>query len=124
MKPLAQLNNAERAKLLFEWFPQEVPDFLVFQKAITENLLRDPAQIKDHWQNQFFTAEFWLKLAAIANKVLDKYKARLAGSSRLFSDQLFDGYVALYSAHCLHEYIKYNKQEDPKLTTAVELLFM
>ncbi len=123
MKPLAQLNNVEKAKLLFQLFPEEIPAFLAFQKAATENLLRDPDQLKDERDNAFFTIEFWVKIAADTNKVLDKYKIRLAKRSRLFANQLFDRYTALYSTHCLKKYIKHKIVTDLKFKAFVELLF-
>jgi hypothetical protein len=123
MKPLAQLNNVERAKLLFELFPREIPDFLAFQKAVTDNLLRDPDQLKDDWNNQIFTIDFWIRTASDVNKALERYSLRLTKSSRLFADQLFDGYNALYTAHCLQQYIKHKTPESEKFKTVIELLF-
>lgn len=35
MKPLIKLRNTERAKLLFELFPKEIPCFIAFTKEFT-----------------------------------------------------------------------------------------
>ena len=124
MKPLAQLNNVERAKLLFELFPGCISDFLVFQKEVTDNLMRDPDQLKENWDNGFITMEFWIRLAAETQKTLDKYNQRLTKRSQIFADQLFHGYKALYAAHCLQQYVKHHSPSDMHFKNAVELLFM
>ena len=123
MQPLTQLNNTERAKLLFELFPGEIPDFLFFLKSVTDNLVGDPDQLKERWINRFCSAECWLRLAGAIQKKLDRYKQQLPKRSRLFGDQLFDGYTALYTAHCLQQYIQHGKPADAHFKNAVELLF-
>lgn len=123
MKTLAQLNNVERAKILFELFPREIPAFLEFQKAITDNLVRDPDQLKDKWENLFFQFDFWMRLVSDTQVILNKYGHKLGKSSRLFADQLFDGYNALYSAHSLHQYIQHGEPEDARFIHAVEVFF-
>jgi hypothetical protein len=123
MKPLIQLNNVARARLLFELFPQEIPAFLEFLKAITDNLVRDPDQLKEKWENQFFEFNFWIRLATDTQKVLNKHGYTLSSRSRLFADQLFGGYLALYAAHCLHQYILHGHPTDKRFTHAVEEFF-
>ena len=123
MKALAQLNNIERARILFELFPHEIPEFLQFQKAITDNLMRDPDQLKEKWENEFFQFEFWMQQVKQVQCKLDKYSHQLTKRSTLFADQLFDGYLALYSSHCLHQYITHQKPGDPRFTHAVEIFF-
>ncbi len=123
MKALTQLNNVERARLLFELFPREIPAFLQFQKAITDNLVRDPDQLKEKWTNEFFQLDFWMQQVSEIQRKLDRYTHQLAKRSTLFADQLFDGYLAMYSAHCLHQYITHQKPDDPRFIGAVEILF-
>jgi hypothetical protein len=123
MKRLEQLNNVERAKIVFELFPAEISGFLEFMDAITDNLMRDPDQLKQQWENQFFQFGFWMELAADAQRRLKKYTHQLSQRSRLFADQLFDGYLGLYSAHCLHQYSMHGKPENPRFLHAIELFF-
>lgn len=123
MKRLEQLNNVERARILFELFPSEIPAFLEFQKAVTDNLVRDPDQLKEKWENQFFNFDFWMSLVKDVQQKLEKHSFNLSKKSRLFSDQLFDGYLALYSAHCLHQYAIHGKLENPRFVHAIEVFF-
>lgn len=123
MKQLTALNNVERARILFELFPSEIPAFLEFQKSITDNLVSNPDQLKEKWENQFFNFEFWMSLVTEVQQKLEKYSYSLSKKSKLFADQLFDGYLALYSAHSLHEYITHQQPENPRFVHAVEVFF-
>lgn len=123
MKPLVQLHNVERAKILFALFPEEIPAFLEFMKAVTDNLVRDPDQLKENWSNPFFDHRYWVELAIEAQRILDQYGHRLARRGRLFADQLFDGYRALYTAHCLQQYCIHAQPQDARFMQAVLVFF-
>ena len=123
MKPLSQLDNITRAKMLYELFPSEIPPFLEFMKAATENLLRDPDQIREKWNIPLFSVELWIRTATEINTAINKCGYKLSKSSRLFTDQLFDGYRALYSAHCLQQYVIHQTPENERFIQAVNLFF-
>lgn len=42
MKPLLQLDNVGRARLLYDLFPDMIRDFLVFQKQLSEKIVNAP----------------------------------------------------------------------------------
>lgn len=123
MKQLEQLNNVERAKLLFELLPQQIPGFVHCMKAIAEIICNDPEKLKQQWDGQILTADFWIELAKDAKSRIEKNEKELLKNSRRFSDQLFDGYNALFAVHCLQEYCK-QPEADNKFNRAVELLFL
>ena len=123
MKSLEQLNNVERAKLFFELFPENIPGIICCIKSIAGTICNDPADMKQKWKHQIFTAGFWIGLTADIRKRIDKYLQRLAKSSRLFSDQLFDGYNALFSVHCLQQYIKAEENSGKPVIKAIEMFF-
>lgn len=106
MKPLRNLNNVERAKLLFELFPDEMPQFIAVMEEITQKVLKDPDQLRSKWEGQIITVEFWFQLIKTSIEIKDKYGKKLGKNSKLFSEQLFDGYQALFSVHCLQQYKK------------------
>jgi len=62
-------------------------------------------------------------LAKDAEKKIDQYGQKLNKSSRLFADQLFDGYAAFYLAYCLIQLTSQQEQQNKKFVKAVELLF-
>jgi hypothetical protein len=123
MKPLNKRSNVEKAKLLFDLFPQEIPNFILFAKQITQAINDDPENLKNKAIDQIHTTEFWRNLASNANKKLDEYGDKLANRSRLFSVELFDDYNSIYACYCLHQYMISQKYKDRKFRTAVMLLF-
>jgi hypothetical protein len=123
MKTLETLNNVERAKLLFELFPDAIPAFLDCAKVIASRILKDPDSLKEQWNGVLITAGFWIELAKDTSQRIDKYHARLQTSSRLFSEQLFDGYNALFSSHCLQQYAANETCTNKRFAQLVAVLF-
>jgi hypothetical protein len=123
MKPLTKLSNVERAKLLFELFPEEMPKFVDFIKDLTQAIIEDPSKLKSKAIEQIHTTEFWQELVNDTKGRLDKYGKRLAKRSKLFGDQLFEGYKSIYASYCLHQYITKTEGLNRKFRYAVLLLF-
>jgi hypothetical protein len=123
MQALHNLNNVQKAKILFEWFPQEIAAFVQFEKSIADTICQDPQGIMDTWEAKFFAVDFWIYLAETAQKIIAKCSGQLSKSSRLFAEQLFDGYAALFAAHCLQQYVKTGQHKDTHFKIAVELFF-
>ncbi len=124
MKPLDNLNNVERAKLLHELFPDKIPAILKFVKSLSITIEEEKEMLNSKWDNQLFSFAFWLSLAKDAEKKIDQYGEKLHKSSRLFADQLFDGYAALYLAHCLIQLTSQQEHQNKKFAKAIELLFV
>jgi hypothetical protein len=123
MKPLNKLSNGERAKLLFELFPEEIPKFISFMTDLTQAIIQDPAKLKSKAIDQIHTTEFWQELVNTAQRRLRQYGKKLEKRSRLFSEQLFDGYDSIYAGYCLHQYIIKDEGLNRKFRNAVMLLF-
>lgn len=123
MKPLENLTNVEKARLLHELFPQEIPALLDFIFDMCLTIQEDEQLLRRKWDNGLLTVEAWLSFAEEVRIKIDRYKNKLHTQSRLFSDQLFDGYAALYTVHCMVSYTKVKKLGNPKFTLAIDLLF-
>jgi hypothetical protein len=123
MKKLELLNNVERAKLMFDLFPGEIPSYVHYTKSIADAICNDPDYVKHEWEDQLITIEFWLQLAAEIKKIIERYKGRFTSNSRLLSDQLFDGYLALFSIHCLHQYTASEDCRDESFKLAAEMFY-
>ncbi|MEJ7678758.1 MAG: hypothetical protein WKG06_13045 [Segetibacter sp.] len=123
MKPLDNLNNVERAKLLHELFPDEIPAILKFVKSLNITIEEEKEMLNSKWDNQLFSFAFWLSLAKDAEKKINQYGDKLHKSSRLFAGQLFDGYAALYLSHCLVQLTHQQKHQNIKFAKTVEVLF-
>ncbi|RKR80669.1 hypothetical protein BDD43_0801 [Mucilaginibacter gracilis] len=124
MKPLENLNNVERAKLLHGLFPAEIPALLKYITGMSQTIAEEQEQIKATWQHPLIAVNLWLSLAAEAERKISQYGDKLKKSSSLFADQLFDGYAAVYLVHCLIQYTTERKLNNQKFSKAVNLLFM
>ena len=121
MNSLDKLNNVERAKLLFELFPGEMPAFISFMGTIAEKIMNDEKDLRENWERQLITVDFWLELAKTTKATLNKYGPKLAASSRLFADQLFDGYSAMLASHCLSQFKKVTTSQ--RFIKAIDVFF-
>lgn len=120
MKPLENLINVEKAKLLHELFPQEIPALLEYTNNMCLTIQENEQLARSQWENGLLTFDTWLSFVEEARRKIEKYGKQLHTHSRLFADQLFDGYVALYMVHCMTIYTKHS---NPKFALAIDLLF-
>ena len=123
MKPLEQLINVEKARLLHELFSQEIPALLTYTYNMCLTLLEDEQSMRSHWKNAFLTVDAWLSFIRTAKEIIDKYEKRLQKQSDLFADRLFEGFIALYMVHCLTLYSTVQRHPNHEFVLAVDLLF-
>lgn len=123
MKKYDQLNNVEKGKLLFDLFPESIPEAIKFIQAIANIICNDPQELKNNWENSFFTVEFWHGLATDTKRRIEKNGNTLHTSGRRFADQLFDGYNALFTVHCLQQYAINEACTNKRFAQAIEMLF-
>ena len=123
MQPLQLLNNVQKARLLHSLLSSEIPQFLGYLGELTEKVLNDQERIAAEWKDQLFGVEMWFELASETQKVMAKYPKDLRRSAPVFADQLFGGFMALFTVHALLQYTAQGKHADPKFKPAVELLF-
>ena len=123
MKPLENLINVDKARLLHELFPKEIPALLEYINSMCLSIQDDEQLTRNQWENGLLTVEAWLSFVAEARSKINKYGKRLHTQSRLFADQLFDGYTALYMVHCMTLYTTTRKHNNRKFMLAIDLLF-
>ena len=123
MKPLEQLINVEKARLLHELFPQEIPALLEYTYNMCLSIQEDEQLLHTQWNSGLFTIETWLSLVEEVRSKIDRYGKRLHTQNRLFADQLFDGYTALCMVHCMALYTATRKHSNYKFVLAIDLLF-
>jgi hypothetical protein len=122
MKALHQMTNTDKAKLLADLFPDETENII---EAIQDkcNYLREhEMELRKTWDSGFMPFMFWLDLAADAEKAIKKYRHNMVRSSKVFSERLCFGHIALFTNDCI---VKYAARQDkrPKFQKAVDLIF-
>jgi len=123
MKPLEQLINVEKARLLHQLFPQEIPALLTYTGNLCTTIQEEEQLLRSQWDNGLFTVDAWLSFVKEVGNKINRYGNRLNTQSRLFADQLFDGYLALYMVHSLMQYTTTRQHENHKFVQAIKLLF-
>lgn len=123
MKPLEQLISVEKARLLHELFPQEIPALLEYTANMCTTIQEEEQLLRHRWDNGLFTFDVWLSFVQEVTNKIGRYGKRLHTQSRLFADQLFDGYFALYMVYCMNLYTTTRGHDNPKFVLAIDLLF-
>lgn len=122
MKDLKNLINSEKAKLLHDLFPQEVPPLLDFIDAGNHKLEIEQEAIRKEWDFGLMSFDQWFRLSRETADLLKRHRSNMIRSSRVFSDQLFFSYTALYVTDCIVKYAD-SESNSPKFKLAVALLF-
>ncbi|WP_268223541.1 hypothetical protein [Sinomicrobium oceani] len=122
MKTLEQMNNGERAYLFARLFPEELPEIIQDIQNRVAYLQDHKEDIRKTWDNGLITLDFWSDLAGRVHKSVEKYESKLLEKHRLFADELFDGYNALFTIDCI---VKYADKGNGSLCfqLAVKMLF-
>ncbi|WP_276484768.1 hypothetical protein [Paraflavitalea pollutisoli] len=125
MQPLSNMHNVQRAKLLCSLIPEEIPAFLEALQTYASQITRDPQAVRASFEqnpNPILGAGDWIAMAEEVQEALGKHRQQMPAKSALFADQLFDGLLALFTAHCINEYSA-TLPADNKFRQAATLLF-
>jgi hypothetical protein len=121
MKALNKLDSVAKGQLFAGLFPDEIQGLVDAIKGVHDYMKGNEAAIRESGEGVVFNAEFWFRLVTDVGNAIEQYGSRLAKNKRLFADQLFDGYNALFTVECIIKY-KY-KTGNPKFVQAITLLF-
>jgi len=121
MKALNELTNSGKGKLLFDLFPDEMPALVDHLSEVCENFSTKQERIKKDWDNGFMPFEYWLGLSQDCAAILKKHGHAMRKSSKIFSEQLFYGYTALFVNDRIVKYAQHWGSDKFKL--AVTLIY-
>ncbi|MHB8205930.1 hypothetical protein [Mucilaginibacter sp.] len=114
MKPIDQLMNVDKAKSCSTCLEMKSLHFWNIPKQLPIRLQRTK-ELLANWTNSFLSFYPSPRLSEQVNSTIKKYGRSLAKSVNLCAGQLFDGYLALFSKHCLEQY---------KFKLAIRLLYL
>ncbi len=123
MKPIEDLTNVDRAKLLFQLFPKEMPTLIEFITSMCITIKEDEQVNRSKWDNGFMDFDYYLSMINQVQERIERYGKKLHSSYHLFGDQLFDGMLAIYTCHCVRVYVTTKKHPNNRFVVAVDLLF-
>lgn len=122
MKALIDLTNTEKARLLHDLFPEELPLFLEHLNDICIDFEERKELHLKEWDSGFMPFHYWLALSNETAGLLKRHKFSMAKSSRVFSDQLFFTYTSLSVNDRIVKYADH-VSENKKYKIAVDLLY-
>jgi len=124
MKTINQLTNMDKAKLLHELFPDEIPILLEDIQSVYAHFKANRDAYAKTWDFGLLTFDMWLNLAEQADKLINKHRTNMVRSSKVFSEQLFHSfdYTVLFVNDRIVKYAE-GKSENSKFKLAVVLLF-
>jgi hypothetical protein len=123
MKTIDQLTNVDKAKIIFDLFKNEIPAFFEYTQAIADKVTNEQEVLKANWSNPFLSYHQWLTLSEQVNSIIKRHRKNLVKTGNLFSEQLFGGYLALFTNHCLEQYGTY-KAQSSKFKHAIALFYL
>jgi hypothetical protein len=124
MKGLLAYSNVQKAKLLFDFFPSEIADFVTFAQEVAEKIGKEKDQLKASAnESQVFPAAYWVQLAESSLKKIKHPDSKVTKSSQAFSEELFTGDSAFFSKHCLLLFSTSNRSKNGRFRQCVDLFF-
>jgi hypothetical protein len=89
MNPVHTLTGSEKARLLYNLFPNEM-------QALLKNIGEFCAHFSEHqetylkdWTNGFMPFDYWLSLSEETAGLLKRHTSSMAKSSKVFSEHLY-----------------------------------
>jgi hypothetical protein len=122
LKPLKDMVNSEKARLLHELFPDEMPKLLEDIKAVCTDFQERKEEYTKNWNDGFVPFNYWLSLSQETANIIKRHGLTMVKSSRVFSDQLFYTYTFLFVNDRIIKYAE-RVSEDEKFKQAVKMLY-
>lgn len=123
MKALLDLTNTEKGRLLHDLFPEEMPLFLDHLQKVCADFQVDKEKYRKNWDSTSFVQfEWWFNLSQETAGLLKRHIFTMKKNSRVFSDQLFFNYTALFVNDRIIKYAESNS-DNIKFKLAVDLIF-
>lgn len=123
MKPLMHLNLRERAQLLRDLFPEEMPKLVSYIDGMCAAILEDQDRNRASWSDDLMSFDDWLNLAAEIRAIIKKHGRLLSKRHSLFATELFGWTQGLLSVHCLMVYVTTQQLPNAKFKAMIEILF-
>lgn len=122
MKAIEDLTNTEKARLLHDLFPAEIPLFLEHLKNVCNDFRENKEQYAKEWKSGFMGFDYWFSLSEETAGILKRHTHNMTKSSRVFSDQLFFTYTCLFVNDRIIKYADH-KSVNGRFKIAVSLIY-
>lgn len=122
MQPIEELNTEEKARLLFELFPNKLTSYIDFLTGFTESQTSYKPQFKNTERPTAVLKQLLLPPVGLQD-LLETEREALTRFIQYAAAMLFNEINAAYTVYCLEQFVT-ARIEDEKFTLAVQLLFL
>lgn len=124
MKPLEELTNTDKAKIIHQLFPEEIPllldDILAFCKDFRER----KEEFKNSWsEHSIVSFEYWQALSIETEKLITRLRFNMVRSYHVFGDQLSYSHSVFFFNDRLVKYAE-KVSTNEKFKLAVSLFYL
>lgn len=123
MKPLENLTNIERAKMLHQLFPEEMPALIDYTEGVCIAILQETERHRANWNNPLITFDYWILLIKQVKQNIKEYGMGMCKQINLFTEALFSGHLAMVMVHSMYLYTTTRQHPNRKFSVAIDLLF-
>lgn len=120
MKPLKDMNNTDKAKLIHAFFPDDINHMLTFFQDTASLILNSPSLMPEDW-NRKIDLSLWQHEAAALMEKINQSRTKMIADADFFATTLFKGYLDFFPLQCLKDYTLLSPNQ--KLIETIELLF-
>lgn len=121
MKTIELLTNIDKAKIIFDLFKEEIPEFLKYLQGMAEKIAHNKEELIANWSNPFLSYHQWLNLGEQLSATVKRYGKNLEKSGNTFSEQLLV-VAAIFSNHCLEQYGSH-RAKSPRFPQTIALFY-
>ncbi|WP_286850220.1 MULTISPECIES: hypothetical protein [Sphingobacterium] len=105
MKALKEMTFVDKGHVLAGLFPELLKEWVDFIKNETEYFRSEEEYYRNNWQSKtFISVGFWYNLVTDIEHLLRKFNVALYRNPKVFADQLFYGFFAVFTSNCLLQY--------------------
>lgn len=123
MKAFYKMNNNEKARLIADLFPDDLPAMVDTIKATCIHFKNNEEALRRDWASTF-SVDFWFEIISDLSEIFSEANSELLKSHRIyFAGMLFDGYRTLVSVYALYKFSETNGCS-LSLKKAIQLLFV
>lgn len=122
MNALHTLTGSAKARLLYDLFPEEMPELIDNIQRFCAHFSENKEKYRTEWQSGIMPFDYWLSLSEETAGIIKKHRYSMLKSGKVFSDQLYFTYTSLFVTDRI---IKYADQfsSNEKFKKAVDLFF-
>lgn len=122
MKELNQLTNTDKAKLIHQLFPDEIPLLLDDISAFCDDFNNRFIEYEREWsEHAIVSVNYWYGLSLGMKKLIQKMRFNMERSYHVFGDQMAYAGMAIFFNDRLLKYAE-NRCDNEKFRLAVLLL--